>query len=325
MTSAKLITVASLLIASSVAAQAFEVGSSGWTQKPGITLGGGSAGLPDPGIYQFDQFLSYSAHRVGPSAPMVGGTPLQIRSANEGVGLLFVPGWEFLGFKYDAVFVQPFVSTSVGPPFSSQNVGVFNSYVVPIELSRSLGDSGFKIKTGLGIYFPDGDSFGPAGLSGAAYPWWTFQPEFIVSYLKDGWNLTANIFDELHTRNSVTQYQSGDVLHAEFTVAKTIDKWTVGGVGYYAGQVTSDKSSAFYNNVINTRSYDIWGVGARVGYDFGPVALNVWCLKEVSTHVVGATPALGSAPNGTTVFASLSYRLWSFDKPDTPKVPLIRK
>src|SRR5258708_38754728 len=72
------------------------------------------------------------------------------------------------------------------------------------------------------------------------------MPEFVVSYLKNGWNLTANIFEEINTKSTVTQYRSGDILHAEFTATKTIGKWTVGPVAYYAGQVSDDKSSAFY-------------------------------------------------------------------------------
>ena len=306
-------------------AEAYEAGFPGWQQKPGLTLGGGSAGAPPPGIYMFDQFLGYTAHLVGPTAPNVNGTPAQIRTQTASVGFLFVPGWEFLGATYNAVIVQPFVSSSLSTPVNLQVAGVHNTYLVPAELSWKLGQSGFFVKAGLGIYVPDGSSFGPTGLLNVGNPWYTFQPEFVVSYLKNGWNFTANIFEEFNTRNTITDYRSGNILHAEFTATKTIDKWTLGPIAYYAGQVTSDQSSAYYKNVINTQSYDIWAVGARVSYDFGPVALNVWGLKEVSTRVVGATPFIGSAPNGTTIYASLSYKIWSFDAPQTPMVPLIRK
>ena len=30
--------------------------------------------------------------------------------------------------------------------------GMFNTYIVPVELSWKLGTSGFAVKTGLGIY-----------------------------------------------------------------------------------------------------------------------------------------------------------------------------
>jgi hypothetical protein len=307
------------------AAGAYELGSAGWSQKPGLTLGAGTAGSPAPGIYMFEQFVSYAAHLVGPTAPQINGSPTQLRTEGAGVGFIIAPGWEFLGATYNAVVVQPFASTSLSAPINQQLVGMHNTYIVPAELSWKLGQSGFFVKTGLGIWTPDGTTVGPNGLGSIGDPWWTFQPELVVSYLKGGWNFTAWLFGEINTRNSITDYRSGDLLHAEFTAAKTIDKWTFGAVGYYVGQVTSDQSSAYYKNVINTQSYDIWAVGGRVSYDFGPVALNVWGLKEVSTHVVGASPLLGTVQQGTTVYASLSYKIWSFDEAQTPRAPLFHK
>ncbi|GLR98720.1 hypothetical protein ABIF38_000090 [Bradyrhizobium japonicum] len=46
------------------------------------------------------------------------------------------------------------------------------------------------------MYIPTGTLQGPAGLSNVGDPWWTFQPNLAFSYLKDGWNLTVNVFDE---------------------------------------------------------------------------------------------------------------------------------
>jgi hypothetical protein len=96
------------------------------------------------------------------------------------------------------------------------------------------------------MYVPDGTVSGVNGLGNLGNPWWTFMPEFVVSYLKDGSNFTPNIFEEINTKNTITQYRRRDILHAEFTATKSIGKWTVGPVAYYAGQVTNDQSSAFY-------------------------------------------------------------------------------
>lgn len=319
------VTMLALALSVPTAAEAYELGFPGWELKPGITLGSGSAGTPPPGLYMFDQFLTYQATVVGPTAPNVGGTPTAVHQASAATGFLIVPGWEFLGATYNAVIVQPFVEASATAPVNISAAGMHNTYIVPVELSWKLGQSGFFAKAGFGISAPTGSISGPTGLANWGNPWWTFHPEFVVSYLKDGWNFTVYSFAEINTRNTITDYKSGTVLHAEFTAAKTIGKWTFGAIGYYAGQVTSDHSSAFYKNVINTQSYDIWAAGGRLSYDFGPVALNVWGLKEISTHVVGATPNVGSATNGYTILTSLSYRLWSPDPPATPKIPLIYK
>lgn len=311
-------------------AEAYEFGYVGWAQKPGIALGGATAGAPPPGVYMFQQFFTYQASLVGPGAPNVGGASTPVHAAVEATGFVFVPGWTFLGATYNAVLVQPALMSDLGNPINTSSAGVHNTYVVPVELSWKLGDSGFFAKAGLGMYVPDGSISGPAGLSNQGNPWWTFQPEFIVSYLKDGWNLTANLFYETNTRNTITKYKSGDVFHAEFTATKRFDRWTIGPVGYYAGQVTNDSSSAFYSSAINSNRYDLWSAGLLVGYDFGPASINVWALDEFSAHASGGTAAApgfdsASVTKGYSVFAQLNFRLWGPDQPSSPKAPMFHK
>lgn len=307
---------------------AYEFGYAGWAQKPGLTLGGGTAGAPPPGIYMFQQFLTYQASIVGPGAPNIGGASTPLHGAAEATGIVFAPGWSFLGATYNAVLVQPVLMADVGAPINVDPAGIHNTYVVPIELSWRLGDSGVFVKAGFGMYMPTGTISGPNGLANLGNPWWTFQPELVVSYLKDGWNLTANLFYETNTRSYATDYKSGDVLHAEFTATKTFDRWTIGPVGYFAGQVTSDRSSSFYNNAINVNQYRLWAGGLLVGYDFGPVSLNVWALNEFSAHASGGTAGLAGSDSATitrgySAFAQLSFRLWDLKDPALPKRPQI--
>jgi hypothetical protein len=313
------------LTAAWTTADAYEAGFNGWEQKPGITLGSGSAGVPPPGLYMFQQFVTYQAKIVGPSAPNIGGNATQVHVASETTGLLIVPGWTFLGATYNAVIVQPFIMSAIGVPANFEPAGMHNTYIVPVELSWKLADTGFFVKTGLGIYVPDGSVFGANGLGNIGNPWWTFQPEFVVSYLKDGWSFTANFFEEINTHNTYTGYTTGNLLHAEFTATKTIGKWTAGPVAYYAGQVTNDTSSAFYHGTINVNRYNIWAAGARVSYDFGPVAVNVWALNEISNNAAGSTSLTGTINKGYSVFGSMSFRIWAPDEPVAPKSPLIHK
>jgi hypothetical protein len=295
--------------------------------KPGVLIGA-SAGVPPPGIYMFNQVFTYQANLAGPGVKSVlgGNTHVGDQATVDVQGFLFVPGWTFLGATYDAVVVQPFVMGSLGAPFNIQESGVHNTYFVPVELSWKLADSGFQIKTGLGIYAPDGTQHGFTGLGYPSIgdPYWTFQPEFIISYLKDGWNLSAAIYDEVNTRNTITQYKTGNILHADFTATKTIGKWTFGPVAYYYGQISDDSCSATCGyatgTLLNPQRFDIWAVGGLVGYNFGPAALSVWATQEVSAKASNpaAVAATGTdfslVHQGMTVFATLSYRLWGPDE-----------
>ncbi len=244
-------------------------------------------------------------------------------------GLLYVPGWTFLGGTYGAVVAVPFVSASTGSPINSNPSGMHNAFFAN-ELSWKLGDSGVFVKAGLGFTAPTGTQQGPNGLANIGNPWWTFQPNLVFSYLKDGWNLTANFSGEINSANSRTNYRSGGVFHAEFTATKRIDKWTIGPVAYYVGQVTDDRSSAFYGNAINVNRFNIWAAGGMIGYDFGPVSVNVWGTQEFSSNASGGTagpPGVDTASitKGFTVFAQMNYRIWAPDAPASPSISRYHK
>ncbi|MDR3489169.1 MAG: transporter [Bradyrhizobium sp.] len=323
-----------LLAAAGIAAFAFSpaYATEGGDQmtKPGALIGS-SAGVPPPGIYMFNQVFTYQANLAGPGTAALnppGTHKTGVQAAVDVQGFLFVPGWTFLGASYDAVIVQPFVMQSLGNPINAQAAGMFNTYIVPVELSWKLGTSGFAVKTGLGIYLNDATVNGANGLGGQGNPYWTYQPELILSYLKDGWNLTAAIYAEFNTANTVTHYTTGDLLHADFTATKTIGKWTFGPVAYYVGQVSNDSCptsciATGESTLLHSQRYDVWAVGGLVGYDFGPASLSVWATQEVSAKASNAAAAAaGGDPSvvaeGTTVFATLSYRLWAPDEPTKP-------
>ncbi|MCK1328841.1 transporter [Bradyrhizobium sp. CW9] len=295
--------------------------SSSAVAMPGLFIGTAAA-APPPGIYGFDRASTLQSNIAGPVTKVIGdNTGLQVGAITH--GFVFVPGWTFLGATYDAAIAVPLQMQSVGSPVNVQSSGMYNTYIAPFELSWKLGDSGFFAKVGLGMYVPDGTQTGIAKLSNVGDPYWTFIPQLSLSYLKNGWNLTANLYNEMNTANSVTGYTTGDIFHVDLTATKQIDKWTIGPVAYYVGQVTGDKSSGFYNyKILNANRYDRVAVGALLGYDFGPAQVQVWATEQVYTATSGATSGgpinLSSVPNGFSVAATLRYRVWAPDQETTP-------
>ena len=73
-----------------------------------------------------------------------------------------------------------------------------------------------------------------------ANPYTTYQPELIISYLHDGWNLSAAMYEEFNTENRDTKYTTGNIFHVDITATKTLGKWTFGPVAYYVAQVTDN-------------------------------------------------------------------------------------
>ncbi len=311
--------------------------------KAGLFIGS-SAGVPPPGIYMFNQVFTYQANITGPLTTTAGiGTHNSFQAAVDLQGFLFVPGWTFLGATYDAVLVQPFVQQAVGNPLgsnalllggtSSVESGIHNTYFVPVELSWKLGTSGFAVKTGLGIFAPDGTVTGVAGTGNVGNAFWTFQPELIISYLGNGFNLTAALYEEFNTANTVDNYTTGNIFHADFTATKTFGKWTLGPVAYYQAQVSDDNCPIGLctrinplGTAANAQRFQQFAVGGLVEYNFGPASLSVWATQEVIAKASNVNPVTTAVfggdtsftAQGMTVLATLSYRLWAPEAPAAP-------
>jgi hypothetical protein len=322
-----------LLAAAGIAAFAFSPACAteggAFLSSPGGAIGA-SAGVPPPGLYMINQVFTYQANLVGPGTAAIDrpGQKTGVTAEGDVQIFLFVPGWTFLGGTYDAAIALPFVSQGDGSPVNAQFSGVYNTVFVS-ELSWKLGTSGFEVKPGLKFDVPDGTTTGANKLGNVANPYYTFQPQLFLSYLKDGWNLTVALRDEFNTANPTTHYTTGDIFHADFTATKTIGKWTFGPVGYFVGQVSNDSCPASCiatgeSTLLHPSRFGVWAVGALLGYDFGPANLFVWATQEVSAQAsnAAALAATGADPSttsqGSTVFATLSYRLWAPDEPTNP-------
>jgi hypothetical protein len=323
-------------------ANAFENGAV--STQPGSFIGS-SAGVPPPGIYMFNQIFTDQRNFAGPGTTTLGlGNHSSLHINDYNAGFLFVPGWTFLGATYDAVLVQPFVDVGVGTPVGAPvtpgvTSGVFNTYIVPIELSWKLGTSGFAVKTGFAVYVPDGTENGFNKLGNVGNPWWTFQPELIISYLGNGWNLSVAMYAEFNTEDRFSHYTNGDVFHADFTATKTIGKWTFGPVGYYVGQVSDDKCALScqitgQSTLLHTQRFNVFAVGGLLEYNFGPASLSVWATQDVLANAKNSAALIpnlsltgGEDPSliskGLTVFATISYRIWAPEEP--AKAPMIHK
>jgi hypothetical protein len=177
-------------------------------------------------------------------------------------------------------------------------------------------------------------------------PFFTFQPELALSYLANGWNLTAFLYDEINTENTRDRYTNGNIFHVDFTATKTFGKWTLGPVGYYVAQITDDKcpvgictathgglgGTVTPTGVIvgNAQRFQVFALGGLVEYNFGAASFSVWATQEImakasnaSAQALFAGEDFSLITRGATVFATLSYRLWAPEEP--PKPAMFRK
>lgn len=123
---------------------------------------------PPPGLYMVDQVFTYQTNLRGPGNNVLNphGTTTGVPSAVGAAAFVWIPGWTFLGATYNASWATPVGMFAAGNPVNTEASGMINTFIAPVELSWKLGDSGFFVKSGLGMYVPDGTVTGISAMRG---------------------------------------------------------------------------------------------------------------------------------------------------------------
>lgn len=314
-------------------------------------LAGGTIGIPSgaaapPGLYTGVTFWEglfggMTGNQGGLPSGSAHGIGLGANAAV--VPLVWSTGYNFLGASYSLAVIQPWVVAYAGnnngvPVAGAPNAGqptcntavngfcswqliTINTVWQPINLSWKLGGPWFA-----SVYF----SFqGPDGTraTGSANPdYWTLAPGAAISYLSPQWNASLNMVYQIYTASQgfncaalcgtvfAPGYQNGDQFAGDWHILYKLGKWEFGPVGYFVWQTTADKAGGpgcIPGGPCGTQNFV--GLGALVGYDFGPVDLQVWATDTVWSH--------DTAEAGWTIWTRFGFRLWA---PEAPR-PLVAK
>jgi Putative MetA-pathway of phenol degradation len=126
----------------------------------------------------------------------------------------------------------------------------------------------------------------------------SLNQRFALSYVRDGWNLTANVIYGLQFDSFTNQPQispcaapfglSGcnpDFLNVDLTATKKFGKWEFGAVAYGSTDLTLP--------IGNYQKQGSIAVGGLLGYDFGPVNLQAYATTEVVERNYGGRDTRG--------------------------------
>jgi len=267
-------------------------------QLPGVTIGVPAGALPGAGAY-FDLENYYASYRSYNNA----GNKVPGVSVNANIIVpvgLWVTGHKILGADYAVQVVQPIVYSDLGTggttPNNGGHWGTFNTLLTPVILGWHLPND-FHVKSAFTIGLPSASSY-PGntipGQLGSGNGYTSFIPNVGASWLHDGWNVSANMFYSFATKNNTTNYQSGQILQGDYTVAKSINKWTVGVGGFSANQITGDSGSGATaaGCVSNNGCKEIrFAIGPLVNYTFdgGVTAKLIWTEDVRTVNAVGGT------------------------------------
>jgi len=253
----------------------------------GVESGLAAGALPPEGVYFIlnNYFASFQEYRPGASK-----SGMKLDAIVEVPIVLWNTGIKVLGADYGVAIAQPFDHTEIAMENNNAiegngHWGRFNTYLVPVILSWALPYD-LHVKGSFGVWLDNassspGDEPARGGV-GAGNGFTTFEPGLGISWLHDGWNVSAQIYYDTSTRNDKTGYQSGDQIAVDYTFTKTVDQWTFGLGAFQLNQLEKDTARGGVKRSGSvSQSY---GLGPILGYDFGPVSLQATYNHYLLVH-----------------------------------------
>ena len=333
--------IAALAIGSAASSALAEESASFENRLVAATIGLPLGALPPPGLYTGLETaylgMPVGTHTSGTFLP--GGSQAVLPAIANAVPLLWSTGYNFLGASFGMAVVQAwylntgctlntncagngFFGQSGDYSISGGDFTTANTTFSPIILSWNLG-GGWFVSTGFTFMAPDGTK-GICTTCTVNTPnpdYWTFEIPFAVSYLGNNWNISGNFFYDINSASNGTccamfPVTSGNLLYGDFHFLYKFGKWSIGPVGSFEVQTTADTGCSPSANALGIcNTLGAAGVGGLVGYDFGPVDLQIWVVDNVWSQ------NFPNSPGNLNVFTRLGFKLWG---PEAPK-PLVAK
>lgn len=236
----------------------------------------GTGALPPPGTYllNYANYITYDRlnDRNGDKAV----PDFKVDAYANVVRIVHVTPRKLLGASYAFQVIVPLVDLNVrvgGAHGHDTSIG--DVVIDPLILGWRRGD--LHITSGIDIFLPTGN-YKSTRLANVGRNYISFEPVLALSYLpKSGWDASVKIMYDINTRNRETGYLSGQELHFDYNVGKSLRNGLgLGVAGYFLRQTTDDRlnGSTAPNDGDRGRAF---AIGPTVKYQLGKALLiGVW-------------------------------------------------
>ncbi|HBF30897.1 transporter [Rhizobium sp.] len=250
--------------------------TAGETSVPPTISVGSTAGIaigasPPPGLYfaLINSFIESEAYNDQTKLPIkknVFVTTTQLQ---------WVTDYKILGGTYKAMATLPWAYqdvTSYG--LRRETYGNGDLTLTPVSLSWML-QPGIFVSGGLSFTLPTGSFSTKSNHVNSGSNAFATTTSAGFSYLRNGWNLSADFNYVFHTTNSDTNYRSGDEFVSNWTAMKDFGSFSFGPIGYWRKQVQDDvNNGTFYRGVASGRAQQV-GLGVGFSKQFGKVTAGL--------------------------------------------------
>jgi hypothetical protein len=235
-----------------------------------------SGAVPPPGNYFINYVDYYSANKFK------GGPPdFKLNVAADTLRFIHITDKQILGGYWGFHVFLPFVYMDVTAVGKTDRRGSLGDIIVdPFILSWH--GKNWHAATGVDIYVPTGNYryvIMPRANIGRNY--WTFEPIIAGTYIcPGGYEVSGKFMYDFNTKNTTTDYLSGQEFHFDYAIGKKIGDFNVGAAGYFYQQVTNDKQ--FGNRVPfnNGNKGRVVAFGPAAKYDYKNMSFSAKYLFE---------------------------------------------
>lgn len=253
-----------------------------------------SGAVPPPGTYLINYFDYYAADRFNDNNGNKAPFSFDVNVYANTFRLIHITKLKFLGGFWGMHVFLPLVKMDVhsSPAGSGSKEGLGDIIIDPVILSWH--GKNWHAATGVDIYCPTG-SFNKFRAANIGRNYWTFEPIIAGTYQSDsGFEVSAKFMYDFNTRNTDTDYRSGQEFHVDYTVAQKIGNLRLGAGGYYYQQTTGDKTSG----PVNFGKGMTISVGPQAKYDHKNMSLVFKYLFEVDAR---------NRPQGNNLWTKFVY------------------
>ncbi|MCI4677433.1 transporter [Rhodoblastus acidophilus] len=248
--------------------------------QPGTTTGLAIAAPLPEGLY--DIILpNWGARDTHPATDVGVLTPAWI---------VWSTPWTLLGGRLGFDAATPVAQVSIDNPVGLNKAGWTNP-LVEMSLKWDLGNH-FFFGVHEGVHLP---VEGPLEQIGVAYDFATFMQVAALSYLNDGWNLSATFLYGTGRNGTTVGSFAPSWFNYDLTATKTFGKWEIGAVGFGS----TDLSSPYAGYARQSQ----FALGGLVGYNFGPVDLQLKLTTDVAEQNYGG--------RDTRLWANIVLPIWT--------------
>lgn len=197
-----------------------------------------------------------------------GTKPRDNQGNNNLVVFLWATPWKVLGGQLR--FIQSFPFNSVSPQEGPWQAGLaqpLTTAQIAWKIGENLGVSYF-----LGGFWPSDTRFALQSAS--------IAQRFAISYVGDGWNVTANLhYGTMLDNTSPFGVFYSDYMNLDLTAAKRFGKWQVGAIAF--------GSTDLPTNRINYNHTGQVAMGGLVGYAFDKFTVQAIVSRDIVQRNLG--------------------------------------